>query len=93
MSIAELKSLLGSGRISEDADIIKTYSDDWTGRYKGFASAVVFPHSTDEVAKILSWCSTNHVRIVPQGGNTGMVGGSTPLNGELIISLRKMKNR
>ena len=92
MSIAELKSLLGSGRISEDEDIIKTYSDDWTGRYRGFARAVISPESTDEVAEILNWCSTNQVGVVPQGGNTGMVGGSTPLNGELIISLRKMKN-
>ena len=92
MSIAELKSLLGSGRISEDADIIKTYSDDWTGRYRGSARAVISPQSTDEVAEILNWCSTNRVGVVPQGGNTGMVGGSTPLNGELIISLRKMKN-
>ncbi|MGB1368583.1 MAG: FAD-binding oxidoreductase [Acidimicrobiales bacterium] len=92
MSIAELKSLLGSGRISEDEDIIKTYSDDWTGRYRGSARAVISPQSTDEVAEILNWCSTNWVGVVPQGGNTGMVGGSTPLNGELIISLRKMKN-
>ena len=92
MSIAELKSLLGSGRISEDEDIIKTYSDDWTGRYRGSARAVISPQSTDEVAEILNWCSTNQVGVVPQGGNTGMVGGSTPLNGELIISLKKMKN-
>ena len=92
MSIAELKSLLGSSRISEDEDIIKTYSDDWTGRYRGFARAVISPQSTDEVVEILKWCSTNQVGVVPQGGNTGMVGGSTPLNGELIISLRKMKN-
>ena len=93
MSIAELKSLLGSGRISEDEDIIKTYSDDWTGRYRGFARAVISPQSTDEVVEILKWCSTNQVGVVPQGGNTGMVGGSTPLNGELIISLRKMKKK
>ena len=92
MSIAELKSLLGSGRISEDEDVIKTYSDDWTGRYRGSARAVISPQSIDEVAEILNWCSTNQVGVVPQGGNTGMVGGSTPLNGELIISLRKMKN-
>ena len=92
MSIAELKSLLGSGRISEDEDVIKTYSDDWTGRYRGSARAVISPQSTYEVAEILNWCSSNQVGVVPQGGNTGMVGGSTPLNGELIISLRKMKN-
>ena len=92
MSIEDLKSLMEPGRVVEDQDVIRTYIDDWTGRYKGSTSAVTFPHSTDEVAKILSWCSTNQVRVVPQGGNTGMVGGSVPLNGELIISLRKMKN-
>ena len=92
MSIEDLKSLMEPGRVVEDQEVIRTYIDDWTGRYKGSTSAVTFPHSTDEVAKILSWCSTNQVRVVPQGGNTGMVGGSVPLNGELIISLRKMKN-
>ena len=92
MSIEDLKSLMEPGRVVEDQDVIRTYIDDWTGRYKGSTSAVTFPHSTDEVSKILSWCSTNQVRVVPQGGNTGMVGGSVPLNGELIISLRKMKN-
>ena len=92
MSIEDLKSLMEPGRVVEDQDVIRTYIDDWTGRHKGFAPAVAFPHSTDEVAKILSWCSTNQVGVVPQGGNTGMVGGSVPLNGELIISLRKMKN-
>ena len=92
MSIEDLKSLMEPGRVVEDQEVIRTYIDDWTGRYKGSTSAVTFPHSTDEVAKILSWCSTNQVRVVPQGGNTVMVGGSVPLNGELIISLRKMKN-
>ena len=92
MGIEDLKSLMKPGRVVEDQDVIGTYIDDWTGRHKGFTSAVAFPHSTDEVAKILSWCSTNQVGVVPQGGNTGMVGGSVPLNGELIISLRKMKN-
>lgn len=92
MSIEDLKSLMEPGRVVEDQEVIRTYIDDWTGRYKGSTSAVTFPHSTDEVSKILSWCSTNQVRVVPQGGNTGMVGGSVPLNGELIISLRKMKN-
>ncbi len=61
MNIEELKVLLGSDRINEDQDVIRTYSDDWTGRYKGSTSAVTFPHSTDEVSKILSWCSTNQI--------------------------------
>ena len=85
MNIEELKVLLGSDRINEDQDVIRTYSDDWTGRYKGFSPAVIFPQSTDEVAEILSWCSTNQVKVVPQGGNTGMVGGSVPLNGEVVL--------
>ena len=65
MSIEDLKSLMEPGRVVEDQEVIRTYIDDWTGRYKGSTSAVTFPHSTDEVAKILSWCSTNQVRVVP----------------------------
>ena len=92
MHLAELEGLLGKDRVYQDPDLVQSYSNDWTSRYKGFAPAIVFPQSTIEVSKVLSWCSMNRVAVVTQGGNTGMVGGSVPLNGELIISMKRMNN-
>lgn len=90
MHLSELEGLLGKDRVYQDPDLVQSYSNDWTARYIGFSPAIIFPQSTSDVAKVLSWCSINQVPVVTQGGNTGMVGGSVPLNGELIISMQRM---
>ncbi|OCF35384.1 D-lactate dehydrogenase [Kwoniella heveanensis BCC8398] len=68
-------------------DDLAFYNIDWMGKYKGRSQVVVRPRSTEEVAKVVRWCHGNDVAIVPQGGNTGLVGGSTPIHDELILSL------
>ena len=55
-----------------------TFEVDWTGRYRGTCVAVVRPASTDEVAAVVRACARAGATIVPQGGNTGLVGGSVP---------------
>ena len=90
MNLTELENLLGKDRIKQDPEITKQFCDDWTGRFMGHTKAVISPRSTSEVSKTLNWCSKNHVNVVSQGGNTGMVGGSVPMNGELIISMKRM---
>ena len=42
------------------------------------------------MAAVVAWCAANGVAIVPQGGNTGLVGGSVPLDGEIVLSLRRL---
>ena len=66
---------------------------DWRGRYRGEALAVVFPASTDEVAAVVHACIRAGVAIVPQGGNTGLCGGATPLKHgkSVVINLSRMK--
>ena len=54
------------------------YLTDWTGRWTGFAVAVVRPLTTDEVAAVVGLCADEGIAICPQGGNTGLVGGSIP---------------
>lgn len=63
---------------------------DWTGRFRGATPAVVRPGSVHEVAAVLDVCRRESLAVVPQGGNTGLVGGSVPLAGELVLSLRRL---
>lgn len=68
------------------------YNHDWTKQYQGQSSIVVRPASTKEVSQVLSYCNERHLGVVPQGGNTGLVGGSVgiPPNREIILSLESM---
>ncbi len=70
------------------------YLTDWRARYTGRAQAVVLPATTAEVAAIVSACAEHRTPIVPQGGNTGLVGGATPdASGDAIVLSLKRLNR
>ncbi len=58
--------------------------------YQGHTQLVLRPGSTAEVAAICKLANETRTAIVPQGGNTGLVGGQTPHNGEVVVSLRRM---
>ena len=72
------------------SDDLSPYNTDWMGKYKGKASTVLRPRTTQEVSDILKWCWVKRIGVVPQGGNTGLVGGSVPLGDELVINLGSM---
>jgi FAD/FMN-containing dehydrogenase len=63
---------------------------DWTRRFRGHTPAVVRPRDTAEVAGVLALCSQAGIPVVPQGGNTGLVGGGVPLHGEIVLSLARL---
>ena len=63
---------------------------DWTGRFRGHTPAVLRPRDTAEVARVLALCSDAGIPVVPQGGNTGLVGGGVPLHGEVVLSLARL---
>jgi FAD/FMN-containing dehydrogenase len=88
---AALAELVGEQHVLTDRDQRASYEVDWTGRFVGSAPAVVRPGSVDQVAAVLDWCSQEGVVIVPQGGNTGLVGGSVPLAGELVVNLGRLR--
>jgi FAD/FMN-containing dehydrogenase len=73
-------------------DAAAGYAVDWTGRFRGEAAAVVRPGDTAEVAAVLARCTDAGVPVVPQGGNTGLVGGGVPLHGEVVLSLARLRD-
>ena len=60
-------------------------------KYKGHTRVVLRPSSVEEISRILSFCDENVIAVVPQGGNSGLVGGSVPVHDEVVISLSRMK--
>ncbi|MCC5950473.1 MAG: FAD-binding oxidoreductase [Acidimicrobiia bacterium] len=84
--------LVGPEQVIVDSSITDSYVRDWTGRFVGSTPAVVRPRATDEVATVLAWCHEHGVAVVPQGGNTGLVGGGVPLEGEVVLSLRGLRS-
>ncbi len=82
----------GSKTVTTDAGEVAPWESDWRGRYHGRAPALLSPGSTAEVAEILKLADRLGVKIVPQGGNTGMVGGATPPEdgSALLLSTRRM---
>jgi FAD/FMN-containing dehydrogenase len=73
-----LRAAVGPAQVLTDADLRATYETDWSRRWHGEAAAVVRPGSTDEVSAVLRACAAAGAAVVPQGGNTGLVGGSVP---------------
>ena len=72
------------------ADELTVFNDDWMGKYKGKSTTVLKPRTTEEVSKIVKYCNEKRIGIVPQGGNTGLVGGSVPVRDELILNLSNL---
>lgn len=66
------------------------FATDWTGRFAGRAAVVVRPRDTAEVAAALALCTDAGLAVVPQGGNTGLVGGGVPRHGEAVLSLTRL---
>ncbi len=91
--IEQLQDIVGAPHVLVDAADMAPYLTDWRRRFVGRARAVVRPASTEEVARVVRVCADARVPIVPQGGNTGLVGGSTPdASGEaIVLSLQRMQ--
>jgi FAD/FMN-containing dehydrogenase len=85
-----LARIVGDRHLLADPDLKSGYETDWTGRYHGQASLVVRPADTAQVAAVLEACARARAPVVPQGGNTGMVGGGVPRGGEIVLSLRRL---
>ena len=79
--------------VSQDAtDDLEAFNSDWMKKYRGQTKLVVKPGSTEEVSKVLKYCNDNMLAVVPQGGNTGLVGGSVPVFDEVVINTSRMNN-
>ncbi len=77
--------------IITDPEKLKEYNTDWTKHYQGHSSILCRPKNSKEVASILKYCNEHKIGVVPQGGNTGVVGSATPMGDqEVIISLQNL---
>jgi FAD/FMN-containing dehydrogenase len=85
-----LAEVVGAAHAIDDPAVTASYETDWTGRWSGRAAVVVRPGSVDEVAAVVARCADAGAAIVPQGGNTGLVGGSVPRSGEVLLSLTRL---
>ena len=89
--LAQLRGICGQAHVLTEGDL-SAWEIDWRKRSHGKALAVVRPGNTDEVARIVKACLAAKVSLVPQGGNTGLVVGSTPddSGSQLVLSLQRL---
>jgi FAD/FMN-containing dehydrogenase len=90
--LAALQSVVGDDHVLTDPAAMLPYTQDPTGRHPATPSAVVRPGSTDEVAAVLRTCRELGLDVVPQGGNTGLVGGTQASAGQVLLSLRRLRS-
>jgi FAD/FMN-containing dehydrogenase len=90
--IENVRTRFGERAVVTDAADIEPWLTDWRKRWHGQAGAILQPNSIDEVAAMMAMASAQGVALVPQGGNSSMVGGATPPEdgSALILSLRRM---
>ena len=88
----ELISRLEKKEYSFDQEIIKPHCLDWRKSYRGTSELIIFPKNTKKLAEVVKFCFKKNISIVPQGGNTGLVGGSVPRKNksEIIINLKNL---
>lgn len=90
------KELLGKesavidGVTKNATDDIEPFNGDWMRKYRGHTKLVLKPGSTEEVSKVLKYCNDNLLAVVPQGGNSGLVGGSVPVFDEIVVNMSRM---
>ena len=90
--LAELAARLPNLRLLTDPADLEHYGRDWTRRWTPAPLAIALPGDVAEVQAIVRWANERDVAVVPSGGRTGLSGGAVAANGELVLSLERMKN-
>src|ERR1700687_1075081 len=88
--VARFAKIVGEKYVITDPAAQAPYLVEQRDMYNGRTPAVLRPGSVAEVSAILKLANETHTAIVPQGGNTGLVGGQTPLNNEIAVSLNRL---
>jgi FAD/FMN-containing dehydrogenase len=90
--LAELAARLPNLRLLTDPADLEHYGRDWTRRWTPAPLVIALPGSVEEVQAIVRWANERNVAVVPSGGRTGLSGGAVAANGELVLSLERMKS-
>ena len=89
--INKFRKIVGNKNVITDKNDMQKYLKEWRGVYTGVAGAIVKPKSTKEVSNILKFAYKKNISCIPQGGNTGLVGGQIPFNKDhIVISLERL---
>lgn len=88
--ISYFKSIVGENNVIQDEDRLEPVNTDWMNKYKGSSKLFLLPKNTEEVSHIMRYCNSRRLAVVPQGGNTGLVGGSVPVFDEVIVNTSSM---
>jgi len=86
----QLKAIAGPKGFSTDPAEIAPHLEEWRSKYTGASPLLLKPASTQEVSAILALCHQTGTAVVPQGGNTGLVGAQIPFHNEVLISLARL---
>ncbi|TGZ85199.1 hypothetical protein EX30DRAFT_326189 [Ascodesmis nigricans] len=81
-----------SSETGNSEDELNAFNIDWMRKYRGQARLVLKPKNTEDISKILKYCNERKLAVVPQGGNTGLVGGGVPVFDEIVISMNALNN-
>ena len=90
LDVQHFASIVGAGHVITAPAELEPFNTDWMGKYRGQSALALRPGSTQEVSRILAHCHARRLPVVPQGGNTGLVGGSVPIEDEIVLSLSRM---
>ena len=90
--IAALHAIVGDAGLKTGDTDTKSFLTDWHGQYRGRSLAVVMPETTEQVSQVMALADAHDIVVVPQGGNTGFMGGATPddAGNSILLSLRRM---
>lgn len=88
--VSRLTSIVGPAQVTDDPDVIAARSVDYTGRYRGQASLLVRPASTDEIAAVLTECRDAGAYVTVQGGRTSLVAGTVPEHDDVLLSTERL---
>ena len=88
--VSHFRGVLGEAGVVQDAAALEAFNTDWLGQYRGRSRLALRPGSTAEVSAVLAHCHQRRLAVVPQGGNTGLVGGSVPVHDEVVLSLSRL---
>jgi FAD/FMN-containing dehydrogenase len=93
---ARLRAIVGDAHLLTDPDLVAGYVTDWTRRWSGEAACVVRPADAEQLAAVMVACTAAGAAVIPQGGNTGLVGGSVPRTHldrpQVVVSLARLRD-
>jgi len=88
--VARLKAIVGPKGFTENPSEIAPHLAEWRSKYRGRSSLLLKPGSTAELSAVVALCDRTRTPLVPQGGNTGLVGGQIPFEDEVLLSLARL---